>query len=78
MIQSSQHDTDVSTAKREAGAAIAELRKTVGLPTGQTVQEISAKIGELARDKDALVEWDVRVLGRGDSVGVSCNCHCYA
>jgi hypothetical protein len=78
MTQSTQYDTDTSTAKQKASAAITELRKTIGLPTGQMAQEISSKIGELAREKGSLIEWDVRVVGRGDSAGAACNCHCYA
>lgn len=78
MTQSTQYDTDTSAAKQKASAAITELRQTIGLPTGQMAQEIGTKIGELAREKGSLIEWDVRIVGRGDSVGASCNCHCYA
>jgi hypothetical protein len=78
MTQSTQYETDASTAVQKASAAITELRKTIGLPTGRMAQEIGTKIGELAREKDTLIEWDVRVVGRGDAAGAACNCHCYA
>jgi hypothetical protein len=50
----------------------------VGLPTGALATDISAKIRKLAKDNNVLVEWEVRVLRRGETVGAICNCRCYA
>ena len=73
-----QSDTDPSRAAREAAMAITELRKTIGSPTGHIAEDLSARIGALARDKNTMVEWDVRVVKRGESGSAACNCHCYA
>ena len=65
-------------AARKAAKAITELRRTVGLPTGAVAADLSEKIQQLAKDKDVLVEWQVRVIRRGDTVAALCNCYCYA
>jgi hypothetical protein len=63
---------------RKAGEAVNELRETIGLPIAGVGESVGARIAELSRDKGVLVEWDVRVLRRGETVEAVCNCHCYA
>ena len=63
---------------KKAGLAVDNLRRSVGLPTGALATDISAKIRKLAKDKNVLVEWEVRVLRRGETVAAICNCCCYA
>jgi hypothetical protein len=68
----------VKPSAKKAAKAITQLRKTIGLPTAPLAREISEKIRELARDKDVLVEWEVRVIRGSDTIEAVCNCKCYA
>jgi hypothetical protein len=65
-------------AANKAGKAVTQLRKAVGLPASPLAREISAKIKELARDKNVLVQWDIRVIPLSGTVEAVCNCTCYA
>ena len=65
-------------AAKKAAKAVTQLRKTVGLPASPLAREISAKIRELARDKNVLVQWDIRVIPLSGTVEAVCNCTCYA
>lgn len=65
-------------AVKKASRAVEELRTTIGLPTGSLAKEISSKIEELAKEKDVVVEWNIRVVRPGANVEARCNCTCYA
>jgi hypothetical protein len=78
MAQSKKGKTVQASTVKEAARAVTALRKTIGLPTEPLAREIAAKLRDLSIEKNALIEWDIRVLRPGEEVEALCNCHCYA
>jgi len=78
MAQSKKTTGAQAAAIKRAAKAVTELRETVGLPNERLARQIAAKIQELSKEKNVLIEWDIRVLRPGESVEAVCNCHCYA
>jgi hypothetical protein len=78
MAQAKKGTTIQKSTVKDAARAVTALRKTIGLPTEPLAREIATRLRQLSIEKNALIEWDIRVLRPGEEVEALCNCHCYA